>query len=78
MSSPTQSDYRVDHETEGGAPGVESWVKVALAAFVPLVLAFYLPSVLQPYLFVIGALLVVWSIVMLVRQQRADDSEPLA
>jgi hypothetical protein len=45
---------------------------------VPLVLAFYLPIVLQPYLLVTGLAIVLWSIVMLVRQElgRSADARP--
>ena len=77
MSSPTQPDERVVHDIGGEAPSLESWLKVGMVAFVPLVLAFYLPIVLQPYLFVTGAVLVLCSMVMLVRQHRKSNSDPL-
>jgi hypothetical protein len=75
MSSPTQSDPRAVDDVDRDSPGVEPWIKVAMTAFVPLVLAFYLPIVLRPYLFILGAAIVLWSGVMLVRQQSKDDPE---
>jgi hypothetical protein len=78
MSSPTQSDPTTTGEAGGNAASFEPWVKVALAGFVPLVLAFYLPIVLQPYLLVTGTAIVLWSIVMLVRQElrKSADARP--
>jgi hypothetical protein len=75
MSSPTQSDPRIVKDAGRDAPGVEPWIKVALTAFVPLVLALYLPIGLQPYLFMLGGAIVLWSGVMLVREQSNDDPE---
>jgi len=55
---------------EDDAPRMEPWLTVSLSAFAPLVLAFVLPRAVQPYLFTLGALLVLCGIVMLVRQER--------
>jgi len=55
---------------EDDVPRTEPWLKVSFSAFVPLALAFVLPRVVQPYLFTLGALLVLCGIVMLVRQER--------
>jgi hypothetical protein len=75
MSRSTDSDPRtaLSDETQD-TPGVEPWIKISLAAFVPLVLAFYLPGEWQPALFVAGGLLVIVSIVALVRQERGKRS----
>lgn len=54
---------------------MEPWLTVSLSAFAPLVLAFMLPRVIQPYLFTLGALLVLCGIVMLVRQERRKTTE---
>jgi hypothetical protein len=70
MSSPTNTDSREITRDDEGAPGVEPWLKVSFLAFVPLLLAFYLPDGWKPYLFVAGGLLVLWSMVMLLRQER--------
>ena len=70
MTSPPNTTETRDHiGVEGDAPGMEPWLKTSLGAFVPLVLAFILPRALQPYLFAVGALLVLCGIVMLVRQE---------
>ena len=55
---------------EEDAPRMEPWLKVSFSAFAPLGLAFVLPEAAQPYLFTLGALLVLCGIVMLVRQER--------
>ena len=71
MSSPTNTDSREITRDDDRTPGVESWLKVMFLAFVPLVLAVYVPDAWQAYLLVAGALLLVWSFVMLFRQQRS-------
>jgi hypothetical protein len=75
MSYPTNSDPRITTSAESDAPGVEPWLKISLTAFVPLVLAFYLPDEWQTALFVAGGLLVLAGIVALVRQERGKRSE---
>jgi hypothetical protein len=70
MTSPTTSETRPAMAVEEDVPRTEPWLKVSLGAFVPLALAFVLPRVMQPYLFALGALLVLCGIVMLVRQER--------
>ena len=75
MSSPTQSDPDTTAVGTGDAPSLETWMKVAMAGIVPLALAYFLPIVLQPYLLVLGAALVLWSIVMLVRQERGKSAD---
>ena len=60
---------------EDDVPRMEPWLKVSLGAFVPLALAFVLPRVAQPYLFTLGALLVLCGIVMLGRQERRKANE---
>jgi len=76
MTRSTDSDPRaVAHETTESAPGVEPWLKISLVAFVPLVLAFYLPDEWQLLLFAAGGLLVVAGIVALVRQERGRNDD---
>ena len=58
MSRSTYSDSRAITPDEADATGVEPWLKISLAAFVPLVLAFYLPDEWRTALFVAGGLLV--------------------
>jgi hypothetical protein len=72
MTSPANTEDRSAFANEGDAPRMESWLKVCLTAFVPLVLAFVLPKAVQPYLFTVGGLLVLCGIVMLIRQERGN------
>jgi len=76
MSRSTNTDVRntVSDETHE-KPGVELWIKISLAAFVPLVLAFYLPDEWQSALFVAGGLLVLAGIGALVRQERSKRTD---
>ena len=76
MSRSTDSDTRdVVSNEASDTPGVEPWIKISLAAFVPLVLAFYLPDEWQSHLFVAGGLLVLAGIVALVRQERRKSTD---
>jgi len=75
MSRSTDSDARTSMTDETERPGVEPWLKISMVAFVPLALAFYLPDQWQPFLFVIGALIVIAGIVALVRQQRGTGTD---
>jgi hypothetical protein len=76
MSRSTDSDPRdVMNEESPDTSGVEPWIKISMAAFVPLVLAFYLPDEWQPLLFVAGGLLVLAGIVALVRQERGKSTD---
>ena len=51
-------------------PSFEPWMRISFLGLVPLIFAFYLAEEWKPYLFVAGALLLVASAVMLVRQER--------
>ena len=75
MSRSTDSDARTAITDETSRPGVERWLKISMAAFVPLVLSFYLPDELQPFLFVAGGLLVLAGIVALVRKERDQNTD---
>jgi hypothetical protein len=75
MSPSTDSDARTTMTEETEKPGIEPWLKISTAAFVPLVLAFYLPDQWQPFLFVAGGLLVLAGIIALVRQQRGTGTD---
>jgi hypothetical protein len=76
MSRSTNSDPRdaVGGETHD-LPRVEPWIKISVAAFVPLVLAFYLPDRWRPALFAAGGLLVLAAMVALVRQERGKSAD---
>jgi len=79
MSRSTDSnagDGAVDQATY--SPGVEPWLKISLAAFVPLALAFYLPDEFQAYLFVAGGLLVLAGIAALIRQEMRGSGDARA
>jgi hypothetical protein len=79
MSRSTESDARtVVNDQSTDTPGIEPWIKISLAAFVPLVLAFYLPDEWQSPLFVAGGLLVLAGIVALVRQERRKSADASA
>jgi hypothetical protein len=75
MSQSTQSDVRTAMTDDTAKPGIERWLKISMAAFVPLVLSFYLPDQWQPFLFVAGGLLVLAGIVALVRQERGTGTD---
>jgi hypothetical protein len=76
MSRSTETDPRTaENGASNDAPGVELWIKISLLAFVPLVLAFYLPDEWQSSLFVAGGLLVLAGIVALVRQERRKSTD---
>ena len=75
MSRSTNPDARATMTDETVRPGVERWLKISTAAFVPLVLSFYLPDQWQPVLFVAGGLLVLAGIVALIRQERGKGSD---
>jgi hypothetical protein len=55
-------------------PSIEPWLRISCLGLVPLILAFYLAEEWKPYLFVAGALLLVASAVMLVRQERRKSA----
>ena len=75
MSRSTDSDARTATTEEIARPGVEPWLKISTAAFVPLALSFYLPDEWQPLLLVAGGLLVLAGLVALIRQERRKDSD---
>ncbi|MEO8562523.1 MAG: hypothetical protein ABI601_10640 [bacterium] len=75
MSHLQDSDPRAPIAVAADAPNVEPWLKISLVAFVPLVLAFYLPDEWQSVLFVAGGLLVLAGIAALVRQERRKSSD---
>jgi hypothetical protein len=65
MSTPTR-----DLGQNVEAPSFEPWLRVALAAFVPSLAAFFLPSALHLPAFVVAGLMVVVALGMLVVQER--------
>ncbi len=74
MSRPQESDLRTITTAEADALRVEPWLKISLTAFVPLVLAFYLPDEWQSVLFAAGGLLVLAGMVALIRQERRKNA----
>jgi len=53
---------------------IETWFKVAISAFVPIIAAFLLPASFKFYCLAAAGLLMLTAIIVLIRQERANRS----
>jgi len=61
-----------EKETVDQIPSLEPWLKVAIAAFIPMTAAFMVHADVVPYMFGAGGALTITSLVMLMRQERGQ------
>jgi hypothetical protein len=55
---------------------VETWFKVLLAAFIPIIAAFFVPRSVRIYCIAAAVIILVLAIIMLVRQERDANHDP--
>ena len=53
---------------------IETWFKVAISSFVPIIAAFLLPASFKLYCLAAAGLLMLTAIIVLIRQERANQS----
>ena len=50
---------------------IETWFKIAISAFLPIIAAFLLPASFKPYCLIAAGLLMVTAVIVMVRQDRS-------